>query len=74
MSIKITALEYSAVPFDGRYRHGAGRWKQISEDNEFPLQSRTAVNLKDRWRVIAKGVSMSNGRKEMHSARMTDGA
>jgi hypothetical protein len=34
--------------------HGAGKWKQILQDKSYTFHERSAVDLKDRYRVCAK--------------------
>ena len=38
----------------GVQRHGVGKWKQILEDPTYNFDERTAVDLKDRYRISAR--------------------
>ncbi|KAF3049189.1 hypothetical protein E8E11_009933 [Didymella keratinophila] len=50
----------------GVSRYGIGRWKQILECADFNFQGRTAVDLKDRFRVCrpGEGLKARNGTKK----------
>jgi len=48
----------------GVEKYGVGKWKAILNDPEFSFRSRSAVDLKDRYRMIAGG---SRRRKKRHS-------
>jgi hypothetical protein len=41
--------------FQGVVKHGLGKWKSILEDASFSFENRTAVDLKDRYRVCTSG-------------------
>jgi len=41
--------------FQGVGKHGFGKWKPILEDASFSFENRTAVDLKDRYRVCTSG-------------------
>ena len=51
----------------GVVKYGAGKWKSILEDEAFSFEQRTAVDLKDRYRIIS-GSNNIRGLNEPHRA------
>jgi hypothetical protein len=45
--------------FQGVEKHGPGKWKSILDDEAFSFENRTAVDLKDRYRVCTSGPNKS---------------
>jgi hypothetical protein len=49
-------------------KHGSGKWKSILDDEAFPFENRTAVDLKDRYRVCTSGPNKSRNDLEAQLA------
>jgi hypothetical protein len=52
----------------GVEKHGFGKWKSILDDGAFSFENRTAVDLKDRYRVCTSGPNRSRNDIEIQRA------
>ena len=49
----------------GVEKHGPGKWKSILDDETFSFEHRTAVDLKDRYRVCMSGPNKNRNDVEL---------
>jgi hypothetical protein len=60
--------EETRALLQGVEKHGSGKWKSILDDEAFPFENRTAVDLKDRYRVCTSGHNKSRNDIEIQRA------